>query len=123
MDAALLELRNDNLRSYIRNPDDSISVSRTMVSVGLLFTLCVFIFTCHSPVADCADVLAVFPAPGYSQFVLAERLVCALVERGHNVTLISAYKPKSCQDSVRHISVEGVIALTRGENSLYIICY
>ncbi|XP_018563256.1 UDP-glucuronosyltransferase 2B7-like [Anoplophora glabripennis] len=60
----------------------------------------------------CAKILGVFPSPGYSQFILAESLMLELVRRGHEVTVISAYKPKENIKNYRPILVDGLIKTT-----------
>lgn len=66
----------------------------------------------------CAKILAVFPSPGYSQFILAERLMTELVRRGHDVTVISPYKPKEDIKNYRSILVDGLIEATKGKYGL-----
>lgn len=41
-----------------------------------------------------ANILGIFPHIGYSQYILASTLMKELVNRGHNVTVISAYSQK-----------------------------
>lgn len=58
--------------------------------------------------------MGVFPSTGYSQFILAEKLMKELVARGHDVTVISAFKPKQSVDNYRTIEVDGLIKHTEG---------
>ncbi|CAH1101258.1 unnamed protein product, partial [Psylliodes chrysocephalus] len=44
-------------------------------------------------IISCAKILGIFPSPGYSQFILGERLMGELAKRGHEVTVISEYEP------------------------------
>lgn len=65
--------------------------------------------------AKCAKILGVFPSPGYSQFILAEKLMTTLVSKGHQVTVISPYKPKEDNKDYRPILVDGLIKATEGK--------
>ncbi|RZC31813.1 UDP-glucuronosyltransferase [Asbolus verrucosus] len=58
----------------------------------------------------CAKILGVFPAPGYSQFILAEVLMKELANRGHQVTVISPYSPKNATENYRTIEVTDVLS-------------
>lgn len=44
--------------------------------------------------AQGANILGIFPHIGYSQYILASTLMKELINRGHNVTVISAYSQK-----------------------------
>ncbi len=44
--------------------------------------------------AEGANILAAFPAPGYSHFKPFEPLFLKLRDRGHNLTVISEYQIK-----------------------------
>lgn len=54
---------------------------------------------------NCASILAIFPSPGYSQYILAEPLILALAEKGHRITVISAFETKNVQN-VKNIMVD-----------------
>ncbi|XP_060528216.1 UDP-glucosyltransferase 2-like [Cylas formicarius] len=53
---------------------------------------CAFFAICS---VETARILGVFPSPGPSQYILAEALLVPLVERGHQVTVISAFETKT----------------------------
>ncbi|XP_063922007.1 UDP-glycosyltransferase UGT5-like isoform X2 [Zophobas morio] len=69
--------------------------------------------------ARCAKILGVFPAPGYSQFILAEVLMTELAKRGHQVTVISPYRPKDEPPNYKTILTNEVIEGTSDVISLW----
>lgn len=72
-----------------------------MYFVRLVLLCCILTF------ASGANILGVFPSPGYSQFLLAERLMLELVSRGHQVTVISAFSPTKTVNNYTEISIVG----------------
>ncbi|KAG5890627.1 hypothetical protein JTB14_020332 [Gonioctena quinquepunctata] len=54
---------------------------------------------------DSAKILGVFPAEGYSQFSLGEKLMSELAKRGHNVTVISRFTPNERIDNYTTIAI------------------
>lgn len=65
-------------------------------------------------------ILGIFPASAYSHYALASRLMKALAEKGHDVTVISPFKEKNPPKSYREIvltkfveKAEGNIATTK----------
>lgn len=73
-----------------------------------LFTL-LALSTVFLDFINCAKVLGVFPSPGYSQFILGEVLMTELARRGHNVTVISAYKPRENFVNYKTVLVDGMV--------------
>lgn len=57
-------------------------------------------------VVEGAKILAIFPGPGYSQYFVGEPLILHLAKQGHQVTLVSFYKPKEAVKNVIPIQVE-----------------
>ncbi|KAJ8918834.1 hypothetical protein NQ315_011120 [Exocentrus adspersus] len=55
------------------------------------------------------------PNPGYSQFILAEKLMTELARRGHEMTVISPYKPKTDVKNYRTILVDDLIVDATGD--------
>ncbi|CAG9863739.1 unnamed protein product [Phyllotreta striolata] len=45
-------------------------------------------------VVNGSKILGIFTSPGYSQYILGERLLELLAKRGHHVTMISEFEPK-----------------------------
>lgn len=62
----------------------------------------------------CAKILGVFPAPGYSQYILAEALMIEVANRGHQVTVISPYKPNNQPRNYKTILTDDVIQNSDG---------
>lgn len=54
---------------------------------------------------NCSNILVVLPSPGYSQYLLAEPLIVALGQRGHNVTVISCFQTHNAKN-VTNVVVE-----------------
>ncbi|XP_018563276.1 UDP-glucuronosyltransferase 2B7-like [Anoplophora glabripennis] len=63
----------------------------------------------------CAKILAVFPSPGYSQFIMGEKLMEELVRRGHEVTVISGFKPTKYIKNYTPILVDGLHDTLEGD--------
>jgi hypothetical protein len=62
----------------------------------------------------CANILGVFPAPGYSQYILAEFLMKEIASRGHQVTVISPHTPKNAPPNYKIINTSDVIEDSNG---------
>lgn len=62
-----------------------------------------------SSVGRSSKILGVFPSPGYSQFILAERLMTELANRGHEVTVICPFQPKKPVKNYKTILVDGML--------------
>lgn len=73
-----------------------------------MFALMVYL-VCAMGTGETARILGVFPSPGYSQFVLAERLMTALAKRGHEVTAICPFQPKKPLVNYKTILVDGML--------------
>lgn len=82
------------------------------ISFGFVVFWCCF-------VVESAKILAIFPSPGYSQYFVGEPLLIHLAEeRGHEITLISFYKPKKSIKNIHPIEVEGLKPFYEG-----LFCY
>lgn len=68
-----------------------------------------FILILTANFINCAKILGVFPSPGYSQFILGEVLMTELARRGHEVTMISAYRPKEELKNYRTILADDMV--------------
>ncbi|XP_068897587.1 UDP-glucosyltransferase 2-like isoform X2 [Tenebrio molitor] len=60
--------------------------------------------------------IGVFPAPGYSQYILAEFLMKEIASRGHQVTVISPHTPKNAPPNYKIINTSDVIEDSNGFN-------
>ncbi|XP_011193314.2 UDP-glucosyltransferase 2-like [Zeugodacus cucurbitae] len=56
-----------------------------------------------------ANILAIFPFPGPSQYICVQAYLKALAARGHEVTVISAFPQKKPLRNFRDISIEEVL--------------
>lgn len=63
-----------------------------------------------------AKILGVFPSPGYSQFILAERLMMELVNKGHEVTVISPFSPKEKVNNYNEIRAAAILEVMKGKS-------
>lgn len=70
------------------------------IFVSCLFWWCV--------VVKSAKILAIFPSPGYSQYFVAEPLLTHLAQRGHEITLMSFFKPKQPVNNITPIEISGL---------------
>ena len=55
--------------------------------------------------AESAKILAVFPFPGPSQYILVQPYLKALAARGHELTVINAFPQKQPVKNYRDIAV------------------
>lgn len=69
-----------------------------------LILLCLFL-----NITSCAKILGIFPSPGYSQFILGEKLMLELVNRGHEVTVISPFTSSKKVDNYTVVHVSGLV--------------
>lgn len=81
-----------------------------LVTALFPFLLCLFVHAGES-----SKILGVFPSPGYSQFILGERLMTELANRGHEVTVISPFQPKNPVKNYKTILVDGILKMFEGE--------
>ncbi|XP_037939262.1 UDP-glucosyltransferase 2-like [Teleopsis dalmanni] len=61
--------------------------------------------------SESANILAIFPFPGPSQYILVLPYLKTLADRGHNVTVINAFPQKKPIPNFRDISVADIIKL------------
>lgn len=71
--------------------------------------LALVLFSALAALGDSSRILGVFPSPGYSQFILAERLMTELANRGHEVTVISPFLPKEQPKNYKNVTVEKML--------------
>lgn len=72
-----------------------------------VFVLIIYFRFIH--LGKASKILGVFPSPGYSQFILAERLMTELANRGHEVTVICPFEPKVPVKRYKTIIVDGML--------------
>lgn len=63
-------------------------------------------------------ILGVFPTPSYSHYILGGRLMKALAEKGHDVTMIAPYKEKKPIKFYRGIFLEEIAKSAEGIYSI-----
>lgn len=78
-------------------------------------TSVLFILICLFNSGEFSKILGVFPSPGYSQFILAKSLMTELARRGHEVTVIAPFEPKTPVKNYRTILLDGMFKLIEGE--------
>lgn len=67
---------------------------RFLFIVKMRFFVYFFVAICALPFYDAANILGVFPLPGKSHFVMFERLMKRLAEKGHNVDVATHFPSK-----------------------------
>jgi glucuronosyltransferase len=82
----------------------------------LRMKLVVFIANLLLVQVKCANILGVFPAPGYSQYILAEVLMKEIANRGHQVTVISPNAPNNPSSNYKIINPNDVTEDSDGIN-------
>ncbi|KAL1491906.1 hypothetical protein ABEB36_012427 [Hypothenemus hampei] len=60
----------------------------------------------------CGRILVVLPSPGYSQYILSEPLVEALLQRGHHITVISGFQ------TIHHENLKQIKVNLEGETPI-----
>lgn len=74
--------------------------------------LCIVFALLH--VSLSAKILAVFPSFGYSQFFVGQPLLKHLASRGHEITLLSAHKPRETIKNIEVIQAPGILQMGEG---------
>lgn len=69
----------------------------------------IIVYFCYVQNGEPSRILAIFPSPGYSQFILAESLITELAKRGHEVTAICPFQPKKPVKGYKTIVVDGML--------------
>lgn len=64
--------------------------------------------------SESANILAIFPFPGPSQYILVQPYLKTLAARGHAVTVISAFPQKKTIENYRDIPVLEVLKYQGG---------
>lgn len=72
-----------------------------------MYTLVIYLWL--ASIGQSSKILGVFPSPGYSQFILAERLMTELANRGHEVIVICPFEPKKPVKNYKTIVVDGML--------------
>lgn len=81
--------------------------------------LCVFVLIWQLQAANSAKILAVFPSYGYSQFFVGQPLLKHLAKRDHEITLISAHKPKQLTKNIEVITAPGILQMSEGNEKFH----
>lgn len=79
-----------------------------------------FVFLSVLIASDAYRILGVFPGPTYSHHALGNRLMKALAEKGHDVTMISAYRENNPPGNYRKIDLEGIVEKVEGRELIKI---
>lgn len=66
--------------------------------------------------AESAKILAIFPFPGPSQYLVVQPYLKNLAARGHEVTVINAFPQKKPIDNYRDIEVPEVMKYVGGKS-------
>ncbi|XP_055629658.1 UDP-glucosyltransferase 2-like [Toxorhynchites rutilus septentrionalis] len=70
-----------------------------------LCTFCVFVSFLGT--ADSAKILCIFPTPSRSHVIIGQNLLKGLAERGHQVTMVSAFKLPKPVKNYREVTIPG----------------
>lgn len=63
---------------------------------------------------DAYKILGVFPFAAHSHYALGSRLMKALAEKGHDVTIITPYREKNPPKNYREIFLSGFVEKAEG---------
>ena len=80
-------------------------------------TVILILLTSHY--GSCAKILGVFSAPGRSHYILDSTLMKALADKGHDVTVISAFgekEPPKTKGTYRDIVVTEILENRKGKS-------
>ncbi|XP_061392911.1 UDP-glycosyltransferase UGT5-like [Musca vetustissima] len=102
---------------HLQSPAQKMSFVKkhSIDTVGVLiaeFVVIALLFICP------AKILAIFPFPGPSQYILVQPYLKALAARGHEVTSVNAFPQKKAVANFRDISVTEVFDNYAGEEGL-----
>lgn len=64
---------------------------------------------------ESAKILAIFPFPGPSQYILVQPYLKTLAARGHELTVINAYPQKTTINNFRDVPIMEVLIYNGGE--------
>lgn len=64
---------------------------------------------------NAANILAVFPTPSPSHYILGSELIKGLIKKGHHVTMASPYKMTEKLDNYTDIVLEGMVEFKEGK--------
>jgi glucuronosyltransferase len=83
----------------------------------LAITKLVFLLWITSSVNFChgAKILAVFPTPSKSHWILGQPLMKELARAGHEVTVMSPFQAKNPPKNYRHIEMKAAEKMYEGE--------
>lgn len=82
---------------------------------AIVFCLVALLSGCWTSSTEGARILGVFPFAAHSHYALGSRLMKALAEKGHDVTIIAPYREKNPPKNYREIFLEGVVEQMEGE--------
>lgn len=76
-----------------------------------------YLFLCLNliPFNNGARILAIFQMPTKSHYILGTTLAKGLADRGHEVTLMTPYKPKDTHPKITDVFLEGVHEIMEGK--------
>jgi glucuronosyltransferase len=84
---------------------------RFLFIVKMRFFVYFFVAICALPFYDAANILGVFPLPGKSHFVMFERLMKRLAEKGHNVDVATHFPSKEVPEGYNQLSLVGSLPI------------
>lgn len=79
-----------------------------------VFCLLLLLSAYSTPPADAARILGVFPIGAYSHYALGNRLMKALAEKGHDVSIVSPFREKNPPKNYREVFMEGTAEASEG---------
>uniref|UniRef100_A0A6B2EB55 Putative glucosyl/glucuronosyl transferase n=1 Tax=Phlebotomus kandelakii TaxID=1109342 RepID=A0A6B2EB55_9DIPT len=80
--------------------------------------LLLFYLIYTADVLQCERILAIFPVPTRSHFILGETLVRALENRGHHITFLTPFRLREPPENIQEILLEGSEKFVWNEESL-----
>lgn len=69
-------------------------------------TISALLFICVS-IAQCGNILIVFPFPSVSHHILGEQVARGLLKKGHHVTMITNYRVKDKLENYTEVILNG----------------
>lgn len=90
------------------------------MKVLAIFVTSILVLHFHLDPIESAKILGIFPTMARSHYIVGESIMKALVEAGHEVTVISPFPKKIPRENWRDISTVEIISKTEGK--LFSIC-
>ncbi|KAJ8924523.1 hypothetical protein NQ315_007321 [Exocentrus adspersus] len=85
-----------------------------------ILSITLFVISEILVLARCKKILGIYSHPGKSHQVLGEVILKKLAERGHNITMVSAYPLKTPVENYKDVFLDGFLEDINADGSIYL---